>query len=215
MGVPELLRWRARVTAALRSGGWARPVLLRRLLAGILIVLAAVLALLPSGDRDGAGVVVAARDLPPGTPLSAADVLVRRLPPEVVPDGALAAVADVEGRLLAGAARRGEPLTDVRLTGRELADLATGDPGAATVPVRLADPDLAALLRPGAVVDVVTLGERQDQPVVLAQGATVLAVPPPGESREQGRLVLVAMAPDAATRVAGASIAETVTVTLR
>lgn len=213
--VPELLRWRERVTARLRGGGWGRPVLLRRLLAGVLVVLAAAVALLPSGDRSGVTVLVTARDLPPGTPLTSADVQLRALPRDAVPDGALVAVADVEGRLLAGAARRGEPLTDVRLTGPELADLATGDPGAATVPVRLSDPDLAALLQPGAVVDVVTLGERQDQPLVLAEGATVLAVPPAGESREQGRLVLVSMAPDAATRVAGASMSETVTVTLR
>ena len=207
--------WRDRLTTALRGGGWTRPVLLRRLVAGALVVLAAALALLPTGHGTRVPVLVAARDLPPGTPLAPGDVLLRHFPPDTVPDGARAAVPDVAGRLLAGPARRGEPLTDVRLTGPELAALATGDPKAATVPVRLSDPDLAALLHPGAVVDVVTVGERQNQPVVLAAGATVLAVPPAGDAATEGRLVLVAMPEGVATRVAGASISQSVTVTFR
>lgn len=207
--------WRDRLATVLRGGGWTRPVLLRRLVAGALVVLAAALALLPTGHGTRVPVLVAARDLPPGTPLAPGDVLLRHFPPDAVPDGARAAVSDVAGRLLAGPARRGEPLTDVRLTGPELAALATGDPTAATVPVRLSDPELAALLHPGAVVDVVTVGERQDQPVVLAAGATVLAVPPAGDTATEGRLILVAMPEEVATRVAGASISQTVTVTFR
>ncbi len=84
-----------------------------------------------------------------------------------------------------------------------------------SVPIRLSDPDVAALLHPGATMDVVTLGERQDQPVVLARGARVLTVLAEGQAPgEQGRLVLVALDPDAETRVAGASLSQAVTVTV-
>ncbi|MGH3977946.1 MAG: SAF domain-containing protein, partial [Pseudonocardiaceae bacterium] len=137
------------------------------------------------------------------------------LPAGAVPDGALTGVDRAAGRMLAAPLRRGEPITDVRLAGAQLARVAAADPDAVSVPLRLSDPDVAALLHPGATVDVVTLGERQDQPVVLGRGATVLAVLDAATSSEEGRLVLVALEPDAATRVAGASLSQAVTVTVR
>lgn len=205
-----------RVATAWRGGGWARMVLLRRAVAGLLIILAAVLALSPAvGSAPGATVVVAARDLAPGTVLGRGALTERTLPADAVPDGAVARVGSAAGRMLVAPLRRGEPLTDVRLAGAELARVAAADPGAVSVPLRLSDPDVAALLHPGATVDVVTLGERQDKPVVLARGATVLAVVDAGGSAAEGRLVLVALEPDAATRVAGASLSGDVTVTVR
>jgi hypothetical protein len=62
----------------------------------------------------------------------------------------------------------------------------------------------------------VTLGERADQPTVLATGATVLTVLPPDQKPgAQGRLVLIAVPRAAATRLAAATLAREVTVTLR
>lgn len=195
-------------------GGWSRTVLLRRAAAGLLVLLAAALALSPqAGSAQGVPTVVAARDLAPGVTLDAAAVQLQRYPADVVPDGVIGSVDEVAGRLLAAPLRRGEPVTDVRLTGAALARRISADPEAVSVPVRLSDPDVAALLHPGATVDVVTLGERQDEPVVLATGARVLAVLPAGRGVD-GRLVLVALDPDAATRVAGASLSQAVTVTV-
>jgi Flp pilus assembly protein CpaB len=184
----------------------------------MLVGLAAVLALAPgqASSADDA-VVVAARDLAPGTVLEASEVTLRGLPAQVVPEGATRIPAAVLGRTLAAPVRRGEPLTDVRLTGSDLVRAVTTNPDAVSVPLRLADPGVAALLRPGTAVDVVTVGHRPDEPVVLARGARVLAVLQAGTrtGEHDGRLVLVALDPVAATRVAAASISQTLTVTLR
>jgi Flp pilus assembly protein CpaB len=202
----------------IRGLGWRRVVLARRLLAGVLVVTAVVLALHePGGGPATAPVLVAAHDLAPGSALHAPDVQLRRWPSNLVPAGALTGVDQVEGRVLAGAANRGEPLTVPRLAGPELAKLASGRADAASVPIRLADAEVAGLLGPGRRVDVVTVGERSDQPTVLASAAVVLAVLP-AETKSlggHGRLVLVAVPRAAATRLAAATLGQEVTVTLR
>ncbi|MFN2494714.1 MAG: SAF domain-containing protein [Pseudonocardiaceae bacterium] len=201
-----------------RGSGFGRTVLLRRVTAALLVGLAAVLALTPWTGAASVPVAIATRDLSPGTVLGGGDVVLHGLPAPAVPDGAARTTGAVLGRTLAAPVRRGEPLTDVRLAGPELTRAISTDPAAVSVPLRLPDPDIAALLHPGAVVDVVTLGERQDEPVVLAQRATVLAVLAPGSSRNaatEGRLVLVALDPLEANRVAGVSLSQAVTVTLR
>jgi Flp pilus assembly protein CpaB len=104
------------LTAILRGPGWRRAALARRWLAGLLALAAVVLAV--RGQLMAAGrvpVLVAARDLAPGTVLGAADTRIARWPPELVPAEALTASADAEGRVIAGAANRGEPLTAPRL----------------------------------------------------------------------------------------------------
>lgn len=200
-----------------RGSGFGRTRLLRRATAMVLIGLAAALALAPEPGAADVPVMVAARDLSPGTVLGTAELAAINLPAQVVPEGAARAPAAVQGRTLAAPVRRGEPLTDVRLAGPELAHAISADPAAVSVPLRLLDPDIAALLHPGAVVDVVTLGERQDQPVVLASGARVLAVLSTDRrgAATEGSLVLLALDPMGATRVAGASLSQALTVTLR
>jgi hypothetical protein len=60
----------------------------------------------------------------------------------------------------------------------------------------------------------VTISEPQGEPVVLARGARVLAVLESGgrPGDRDGRLVLVALGPVAATRVAATSISQNLTV---
>lgn len=207
-----------RLRRALR-GGPARIVLLRRVAAAVLLLLAAALALRPRPGRDADGVttLIAARDLAPGSVLGREDVKVVELPPKFLPAGALADPSVTVGKVLIGGARRGETLTDVRVVGTQYAQLATGDTAAALVPVRLSDPGVADLLRPGGRVDVVTLGPDRDGASVLATDAVVVAVrqteAKPGAAG--GRLVVVALPRDAATRVAAASLGEPVAITLR
>lgn len=205
-----------RLRGVLGRPGWRRTALLRRAAAGLLAGLALLLALAPDAAASTVPVVVAGADLASGATLGPADVAVRRWPPELVPAGALTDVAAADGRVLVGAARAGEPLTDRRLTG---AGALPGD--AAAVPVRLADTDVAALLRPGSRVDVVTLGERAGEAVVLASDAEVVTVLAPGgtgaigSGTGRGALVLVAMPRATATRVAAAALSDQVAVTLR
>jgi Flp pilus assembly protein CpaB len=206
-------RWDAR-----RHGtGFGRALVLRRAAAAALVGLAVVLALVPArGTATTDLVVVAARDLTPGTVLAAGDLTLHELPEQGVPDGASRDPVTVLNRTVAAPVRRGEPLTDVRLAGPELARAIAMDPGTVSVPLRLADSGVAALLHPGATVDVVTTGERQDETVVLARGARILAVLDAGAraTERDGSLVLAALDPVAATRVAAASISQTLAVTV-
>jgi Flp pilus assembly protein CpaB len=194
-----------KLLAALRTKGWSRTVALRRLAASALVVLAAFLALRPSRTPD-APILVANRDLAPGTTLSTSDLRVVRAPPTVIPRGTLTSPESALGRILAGAAADGEPITGVRLVGPENTGLAAGGPGAAAVPVRLADESVAELLAPGSRVDIVG-GDQQ----VLASDAVVVTV----RSGEKGRLVVVALPRDVAIRVAGLSLGQGVSITLR
>jgi pilus assembly protein CpaB len=195
---------RERITIAVRGGGWSRPIVLRRIVAGLLVLLAAVLALRP--EPGTVTVLVAAHDLAPGGKLVETDVVSRELPADVVPAGAMTDVATLTGRL----------------AGPELVALQAPTGDAATVPVRLSDPDVAELLHPGSRVDVVGVGERNAEPTVLAEQATVVTVlneqrstfGEPGRS-QQGRLVVVVLPRHAATRVAAASLSQPLTVTLR
>ncbi|MHA6623436.1 SAF domain-containing protein [Pseudonocardia sp. DLS-67] len=202
----------SRLGALVVGPGWRRVALLRRAAAAALATLALVLALAPASGSGRVPVVVAAVDVAAGSTLRPADLAVRRWPADLVPGGALPDPAGAEGRVLVGAARAGEPITDTRLAGPAAA---LGAPaGSAAVPVRLADAGAAALLVPGNAVDVITVGGESGEPVVLATAAAVLAVLPP-DSPSSGRLVLVAMPSAVAARVAAASLTEQVAVTLR
>jgi Flp pilus assembly protein CpaB len=194
--------------------GWPRRLAIRRLVAALLVLAAVGLAVRPQPrEPDAVPMLVAARDLPPGVTLRDADLAVSRLSPSLRPRTALTDPVQAAGRVLAGATTAGEPVTGARLLGRENTRLTTGDPSAAAVPFRLADPAVAGLLTPGLRVDVVTVSESSDA-LVLAANATVLTVRPVGAASE-GHLVVLALPREQATRVAAASLGKPVAVTLR
>lgn len=214
-------RLRDRMWAALlRNSRGPRIVWLRKIAAAVLFLLAGALALLPRGAAAGLGppVLVAAHDLAPGQVITRTDLESKQLPSQLIPSGALRDRAAAEGRVLSGAARGGEPLTDVRLTGDALTRLAAGEQHAA-VAIRLADPGVADLLHPGRRVDVVTTslhsGARPENTVTLAERVPVLAIRPAEGRREQGRLIVVGIPERNASQVAAASLTDSVTVTLR
>ena len=210
---PTLLN---RVSRSLRPD-YARTAMARRIAAGLLVLLAAVIALKPDPDHQQADVVVAVRDLSPGVTLSADDVAVRRRPAGTVPDGAASAVDEVVGATLAGPSRRGEVLTDARVLGSRLAGLSAG-PDARVVPLHLADAAVLDLIRPGDVVDVLGApsADPDAHPRLVAGNAVVVLVSAasggPGASNE--RVVLVALPAPAANSLAGATLVQTVTLTI-
>jgi pilus assembly protein CpaB len=125
----------------------------RRLLRAALIVItvAIVVARLSPKPAPTSAIVAAARDLPAGAVLTTADLRTIAVPPAVVPAGATTNVPALVGRQLAAPLRRGEPLTDVRLTEGVLSRPAVG---LVSAPVRLADSQAAQLLQPGERIDV-------------------------------------------------------------
>ena len=164
--------------------------------------------------------MVAAHDLTPGAALTADDLrLEKRLVP-TIPDGAQSDIDTVVGSTLAGPARRGEVLTDVRLLGRRLAESAAG-PDARIVPVHPVDSALADLVRPGDVVDIVAASQTNSQsnPTVrgvIATDAIVVLVSAKqkAQAAANDRVVLVALPAASAIAVAGAALGQTVTLTL-
>jgi Flp pilus assembly protein CpaB len=210
----------SRLAQALRPD-WTRTAVARRVTAGALVVLAGVAALRPDPADGRAEVVVFAHDLAPGVELTAADLRIESRSKTTIPDGSQADPATLLGSTLAGPARRGEVITDVRLLSPRLAE-ATAGPDARVVPLRLADAALLDLIRPGDVVDVLAAdsatpgGAVDERPRVVATNAVVVLVSEEVTSPGRGddRVVLVALPADTANEVAGASLTQAVTLTL-
>lgn len=191
----------------------------RRVAAAALVVLAAVAALRPDPNDQRTHVVIAARDLAPGVEVRAADISLETRTATTVPDGAQSDLAAVIGKTLAGPARRGETLTDVRLLGPRLAE-STAGPNARIVPLHLDDTALLDLIRPGDVVDVLAAGAEAGVdvdavPQVVATEAVVVLVSqkPAGAGSGGDRVVLVALPAHDANEAAGAALMQRVTLT--
>lgn len=208
---PTLLH---RVSRALRPD-FARTVLARRIAAGFLVLLAGAAALRPDPADAYTDVAVTVRDLRPGQTLTADDVRLERRSTTTLPDGARNELGPILGATLAGPTRRGEILTDARILGSRLAGLAIGQ-DARVVPLHLADPAVPDLIRTGDVVDVLGAQDAAAHATVIATNAVVVlvsaATKTPGGGND--RVVLVALPTAAATALAGASLVQTVTLTL-
>jgi Flp pilus assembly protein CpaB len=206
----------SRIRQSLRPD-FTRTVMARRIIAGGLVVLAGIAALRPDPRDRQSDVVIAAHDLSPGLTLSAADVKIEKRSTTTVPDGAQASIDELVGATLAGPARRGEVLTDVRVLGSRLAGLAAG-PDARVVPLHLADAAVLDLIRPGDVVDVMGApeGGSDVKPTQVASDAIVVLVSPKQKAAGSGddRVVLVALPAAAAHALAAATLVQTVTLTI-
>lgn len=197
---------------------WTRTMVTRRVVAGGLVVLAGVAAVRSDPHGDHVEVVVATHDIGPGKALTTDDISIESRSAATVPDGTSTDLANVLGATLAGPARRGEVLTDVRLLGRRLTE-ATAGPDARIVGVHPADSALTELIRPGDIVDIVAAPEADlpgntNSGRVLAAGGVVVLVSD-HKTTADDRVVLVALPDTAATAVAGAALAGKLTLTLR
>jgi Flp pilus assembly protein CpaB len=197
---------------------WSRTVAARRIAAGALVILAAVVALRSDPHGDSTEIVVATRDLASGVELTADDVRLENRTAATVPDGSQSDIGTVIGATLAGPARRGEVLTDVRVLGPRLAESVAG-PDARIVALPLSDSALLDLVRPGDVVDVLAAGPESTgsdaQPRLVATDAVVVLVSekPKGAGGGSDRVVLVAVGAHTANDVAAAALLQSVTLT--
>lgn len=149
----------------------------RRLLAATATGLAVFFALSAvTAEPEGRAVVVASRDLNSGARLRTSDVRAAELPHAAVPAGAAVHARDVVGRTTSGALRRGEVLTDRRTV--SAGPLDGFGPDSVLSVVRVTDPSVLALLRPGDRVDVVAVsGDDSPKASRVARGAIVVTVP--------------------------------------
>jgi hypothetical protein len=200
---------------SLASGSVRRAVLRRRrLLAGVLtaVAVAAGLHAVAAPPPATVPVLVAARNLPAGAELQAADLVSAEFAPGSAPDDL---VDDPVGRTLAAPLTRGEAVTDVRLIGAQLAD---GFDGLTATPVRLPDAGMVDLLRVGDHIDLVAADPRGTGAETVAVDAPVLAIPSeaaggPGTAGLPGRLVVVGIEDDEVDTVAAAAVGSFVTFT--
>lgn len=198
-------RWPARVRqwwADRRRGGrLARN--LRRGCAAALALAAALLLLVPPRPATGDPVLALTRDLPVGAVLQPGDLTASTaLDP---PDGVVIEPALAVGRTLAGAIRRGEVLTDVRLV--DPIGPQPG-PGRVAVPIRPADPSVTELLRPGMHVAVVTVAD-DGAATMLVPDAVVLVIGVADGRRDQEPPVVLAVPAENADQVIGAALGGT------
>jgi pilus assembly protein CpaB len=201
----------------------------RRWISAGLVGVAVAIAVSSLTPREPAGVPVltATRDLAAGVTLTAPDVRTVRFTAAQLPAGALTVAGSAIGRRLAADVRRGEPLTDVRLTSTSGA-LAKPGPGLVAVPIRLADAEAAGLLRTGMRIDVLAastsstttaLTAAVSPAIVVARAVTVIQAPgdvgvtggasPEADPLDQdGALVVLSTTPDQALLLAQAQVSD-------
>ena len=135
------------------------------------------------------------------------------------PEGALVAIEELVGQRLAAPVAEGQILTPLALVAAG-ADVTRGR---VVAPLRLADADLAALLRAGDLVDVIAAGDQAGEAVsntearVVAQAVRVVTVPEPMDDAEaaSGALVLLEVTPETARALAQAAVSASLTVIWR
>ncbi|MCM6775176.1 SAF domain-containing protein [Nocardia sp. CDC159] len=197
--------------------------LLRRMLAALLAIGAVVLFVRGDPQARSADVVIATRDLSPGRVLSAADLRVVARPAGLLPEGSVREVSALVGATVSGAVRAGEMLTDLRVLGARLAQVATGVADARIAPIRLADNAVADILRVGDRVDVVTAERSEGDPAhagpprtLAADAVVVLISAPEGRRGPSGeRVVLLALDSAHALDLAAGSLRTELTVLFR
>jgi Flp pilus assembly protein CpaB len=153
-------------------------------------------------------VVVAVRPLEPGSVVAADDVAVRQMPAGVVPEGALAAIADARGRTVVAPAYPGVPIVAGQLAPDGRRGLtALVPPGRRAVAVPNGRPSLT-LVR-GDTVDVLATfdpaGATEGAPPTFPVAVDALVVDVGDES------AAVAVSPEEAARVAFALASGVVT----
>lgn len=186
-----------------RRARWRRTVL-RRVAAGLCLLLALGIAADARADATRTvPVLVAARDVPAGTTLTAADVRTEQRRQVELPAGALVAAREVVGRPTTVAVTASEVLTAARVLGPgALAGLPLGS---RVVPVPLLDP-ATGLVRVGDRVDLYPPGS----PAPTTTDTLVVGVLPAGDggalsvapSTGSGAVVLVAADEDEVSALA-------------
>lgn len=161
--------------ARLRVALWrVRPAAVALALAALVLVAARLAAPPPAAT---VAVVVTTTAVAAGTPLDATTLRLVDARPGTVPDGAATSVDALVGREALVALPAGLPVVEAVLAGTRFAVAAPE--GTVVVAVRLADPAVTGLLRPGDRVDLVTAAATDGGPQtvaadVVARGALVL-----------------------------------------
>lgn len=186
----------------------------RRKLAVVATVLAVLTGVNAAAPRPPESVTVlrATELLSGGSPVVAGQIRAAEVPVGSIPDDALTDPGQAIGRIVTAPVPAGQVLTSYDLVG----DRSVG-PGRLLVPVRLADPGLAAVLRPGDRVDVVATDGQGGPARIVAEQARIVTIPTAGDvTREAGGVLLLVEADaETAVELVRAGSSSTLTVLLR
>lgn len=191
----------------------------RRKLAVVAAVLAVLTGINAAAPRPpDASPVLRAVDLVAGGDRLTADLVrLELVPVDAIPEGALTDPAQALGRTVAAAIPQGQVLTEHDLVGKR-----SVSPGRVLTPVRLADPGLGALLRPGDQVDIVATDGQNGAATIVAPGARIVTIPAsddqgtmPRSDSGSGVLLLVEVDTKTATALAEAGSTSALTVLWR
>lgn len=155
-------------------------------------------------------VIAAARDLPGGSTLTAADLVRLELPLDAAPAQATGDVGQLVGAVINAPLTARSVLTRATVAGGQ----ALAAPGLVVIAVPLTNPALAPLVKAGSRVDVIGSGSVG----IVARDVRVVsfsAESPGGLMAQAQRFLLVEVTPDIAAKVASASSGGGVTVALR
>ena len=195
-----------------RAASWHRRKL--AIVAAIAAVLSAVAAAAPPAPPTSR-VVRATTELTSGAIVRSSDITVSSIAEDALPRGALVDPTAVVGRRLIGPVADGQVLTALDLLGTSWGI----GPGHVIAPLRLGDSEVAALLQPGALIDVIAADPEGGQANVVATRVRVLTVPASpgseGVSAADGALVLVDVDAETATLLAEAAASTRISVVLR
>lgn len=151
-------------------------------------------------EQTGTPIVVAARDLPPGSELRSPDLTVVEFPTHLVPDKALTSVSDAEHKRTSAGLSQGSPVTQSAVLDEQALPEGSTD---LLMPVRLADDASAALLQPGQRIRLFSsLPDGGSDVVVKEVTIARLVDKSDGISAESGQLVSVILSSDDAQRIA-------------
>lgn len=152
-----------------RAASWHRRKL--AVLAAVATVLTGLAAAAPPAPPTSA-VVRTRAALGGGTVLTADDLELVDLPRDGLPDRAAADLDVLVGQRLAAPVPRHQVLTPVALASVDAVSV-----GHVLAPVRLADADVVALLRPGDLVDVIGVAAEGGRTATVARAVRVVTVP--------------------------------------
>ncbi len=189
----------------------------RRWFAALFAGIAVLAALNTFSARDSTAVsaVVAARSISGGARLTAADLLVVKLPAALAAAGSFADSASLIGRTVVTRIPERRVLTDADLL--ESAGLVAA--GKVAMPIRFGESSALPLLRVGGRIDILGPAANGSDYGVVASDVRVVAVPEVGETgmldSSQGALALVEVDQTQAASIAGAAAVSALSFALR
>lgn len=151
-------------------------------------------------DQSGTSIVVANRNLPPGTELRPQDLSMVEFPTRLVPDKAFTSVSDADHKHTSAGLSKGSPVTRSAVLDQQALPEGSSD---LLMPVRLADDASAALLQPGQRIRLFSsLPEGGSEIVVDKVTIARLINKAEGITGESGQLVTVILSSTDAGRIA-------------